>query len=554
MHLFAVQTTGGRFPKAYTAIVFSLSFLAVALLNLPYLSMPPVWDTAAGVFAPAIYLYENGFDLALLQNQTGYLNGGPNIHSFSLITLLTYTIITLADGAPTLYLPVLHIIHYLIAAIVLTTTFLLANRKMGIVSAIILTIALLLFPLFLVQSSYLYTEITGSAFVLLAIMSWSSRRFGWMLLFCMLACMVKSFGIVLVALLLITMALDKSLPISSRLSWILLLIGIAVGIEMARWSIAPTPVAALAFTDISYLEYVNSIIFYLVKVPDLFFLIILSCLFPLLYLNRLKVFRPQELYRELSQLIQGSTDSRSWVAISLFPILFIGFIATIPLSGKFLFPLPRYYVWPLPFMLLIFGLALRELSSMLPTSWEITSQSNQNKFVFLVLSIITIFFGFNRNGAYYPYSGTAFRSFSIAERSFEYIDFYNIQLLGTKNIEIYNNGRPICVTRGEFYFLSSPQMGYIKTRLPNVNYILNHPFSEGNLSDFPDDFILLDSHSNASHGQHIVYKVLQQAIEHDDYQVVLISRHTSGPYKSALFRIYSSKEKIQTSDKVNSAP
>ena len=74
-------------------IAFVVCFAVELALNAWLIQMPPVWD-AVGVFAPAVYLYENGFDLAGLLAMPGYPAGGPNIHSLSLSTQTTVLAVT----------------------------------------------------------------------------------------------------------------------------------------------------------------------------------------------------------------------------------------------------------------------------------------------------------------------------------------------------------------------------------------------------------------------------------------------------------------------------
>ena len=51
---------------------FSLVFLLILVLKWDTLLQPPVWDTAMGLFPPALTLAENGFDLLALLGMPDY--------------------------------------------------------------------------------------------------------------------------------------------------------------------------------------------------------------------------------------------------------------------------------------------------------------------------------------------------------------------------------------------------------------------------------------------------------------------------------------------------
>ena len=53
-------------------VTFLLMTTLVCVVNRDALFEKPVWDTVGGIFAPAIYLYENGFDFASLLKEEGF--------------------------------------------------------------------------------------------------------------------------------------------------------------------------------------------------------------------------------------------------------------------------------------------------------------------------------------------------------------------------------------------------------------------------------------------------------------------------------------------------
>lgn len=223
------------------SLVFGVCLAAVLVLNLSLIAMPPVWD-AVGVFAPAIFLYESGLDLPALLASPGYLEAGPNIHSLSLITFVTLAAIGLAGGEPALYIPALHVLNFGLAAVVVTGTFAVARRFVGFQSAVLVALALLLFPLFLVQTGMLHTEIAGAALVITALLAFARRRFITMTALVVTACLVKSFGVALVVGLGALLLCDLGMSIRQRLCWLAAMAVPAVAIESAKLATAYTAI------------------------------------------------------------------------------------------------------------------------------------------------------------------------------------------------------------------------------------------------------------------------------------------------------------------------
>ncbi len=520
-------------------VVFGIFLTLVCILHWPFFTMPPVWDTAAGVFAPAIYLYENNGDYLQLIQQTGYVDGGPNVHSFSAITLLTYAAIYITDGDTAVYLPLLHAIHFAFAAIALTATFGLARCLLGTAQAWVLSLCLLVFPIFLVQTGYLYTEVLGSALVLLSLLSWSSRHYVRMALFSIAACLIKSFGVALVSTIVLLLIIDSTLRLSKRITIAASILLVTSAIELAKWSSA----AATDSSDkVIYLDHLKSIIGHLNKVPDLHFLVSLSLIFCFGFLLYKKLWHPRLLFSRITELLEGNKQGRAWLAIALIPVALFGFIAIAPLLTEHrFFLLPRYYVWSLPEMLIIFSVTVTAFGSWLkhhkPFGYNISVQV----FSFAAFMVLLAYLTINRTGMMYPDSGQGTRAFSVAERSMEYLSFFNVQLAGAKSVAEYASGRPVFVARGSHYFLSSPLMGYVNQPIENTQFVLNKPYPSRNLQDFPDEFLLLDANSNNFHGQYIITDMARQIKWRNDYEIETLASHSSGPYHSKLFRIYQVK-------------
>ena len=137
---------------------FSLVFLLILVLKWDTLLQPPVWDTAMGLFPPALTLADNGFDLLELLAMPGYEDGGPNVASTSLVTLATAVVLWATGGGTRAFL-ILHLLHFAIAALALLTLFRLARPLFGNAGTALLCVSALLHPTFSAQVGYLYMEV-----------------------------------------------------------------------------------------------------------------------------------------------------------------------------------------------------------------------------------------------------------------------------------------------------------------------------------------------------------------------------------------------------------
>ena len=131
-----------------------LAFCIIFILKWQVLKQPPVWDTAFSVFPAAITLSENGYDLLNLLKMPAYYDGGPNVHAHSIITIITAVMISLFGKTKVLF-PVLHIIHFIIAAIGLTYFYRFCIPIFEKKLSFLLTLTILVYPPFLTQAGYL---------------------------------------------------------------------------------------------------------------------------------------------------------------------------------------------------------------------------------------------------------------------------------------------------------------------------------------------------------------------------------------------------------------
>ncbi|NQT37855.1 MAG: hypothetical protein HQ581_10220 [Planctomycetes bacterium] len=140
------------------------------------------------------------------------------------------------------------------------------------------------------------------------------------------------------------------------------------------------------------------------------------------------------------------------------------------------------------------------------------------------------------------------RSFGRAERSCEYLDYYRIQHDAVRGAAQLAGGRPVFVTRGEYYYLSSPLMGWVEQEVPEVGFVLTPPFDSGRLADYPPEFFVLQSESNDHHGRNVVIDLINQAVLHDDYQARRAGQWKRGRYVADLIHIRRIREQLGRPD------
>ena len=485
------------FEGRESGLAFLACLVAIAALNHPFVGMPPVWDAAAGVFAPAIHLYESGFDLAGLLAEPGYLKAGPNVHSLSSVTWATALAIAGTGADPSLYLPLLHVLNFAFAAVVGALAFVLTRRAAGSIAAWVATVGVLATPAFRVQTGALHTEIAGAAFVMLALAAWASRRFGWLVAFTLAACSVKSFGLVLVAAFGLGVALDRTLPPRERVLRIGAFAAPAVLLEVARWATAPRGQPARGFG-----EHLGTLAANVAAVPDLLAILLLAAALAIV------------------GAVRGRGDRTTAAALAIAGLLVV-FVVTAPLTGAALHPLPRYLVWVVAPLWV--GVA--------------SSLATFDRRAVALLVPLAAFAAANQDGRLYPSAEPHRRSFSLAERSLEYLDFFELQRRSLSDLATLTEGRPVFVTRGEYYLLSSPLMGWVAEPLPDARFLMRARYRNADLGNYPDDFFVLDAGSNWYHGQGVIERLVRAVEKSDDRTLRSEREWASGVYRSRLYRV-----------------
>jgi hypothetical protein len=466
-----------RLSQSNVAVMLMLLAVIMAL-KWPVLSEPPVWDASMSVFPAAITLAENGFDYGYLLDQPGYLEGGPNVHSLSPVTLLTAIVYSLVGSGPAL-MPTLHVIHFVIAAFAFLGIYRLGERAFGSALSAAVTATALMVPVVLTQVGSMYLEIALLAAAAHATLALHDRRVFPAAIWLIVAVLIKGSGLLVAA------ALTGA---------------VLVGTE--RWShkfqsaslllLPPLVLGALLQTQVAvdrtfnYRVFREEVGWYLLRIPDVLILLVILAVVAMLAI-RIDGQTPATSNRESRALL---------ITTVMIMIGFVGFhFVLLPLAGNFFSVLPRYYAVLIPFLIL--GLA------------SAAHQIGGRRLALGGLGLILVFSIANRNGDLYP--DNDLENFALIERSGAYADLLELQREGIGALATAAADVPAFYTHVEHYRFTFPEMAYVDAKPPlGHNLNTDEPFSEGNLSDFPDDFVML--HEWNWLGGEVVKSVWEQAL------------------------------------------
>ncbi len=468
-----LEWTANTFRKS-VILQTALVFLVICTFKLDVLDQPPVWDTVFSVYSAAIQLAESGFDFSYFRTMSSYWEGG-HASWHTPIALGTALVLTLVKNRP-VQLATLHLIHFLIAAIGLVSFYRLTVRVTGESIAGMLTLAVLLQPIFLVQTGYLYLDMPLFTCCVLAISCWVRGRFWPVLAWSFIACLIKDTGVVVVLALAFAVLLErhrKSLPQRLVQASLLLIIPLPKRLFLQFFLNRSGLVFDMAHSDVPamYWQYLrHNVERYLLTAPDLLFLLVVFVFVSLL------------LCRRLVSLIRnpGRPEARFRLASTLFCVCFIGFLyIAAPLIAGFFQPLTRHHVVVLPFLMFLCTYALLQWTS--------------TKTTIYVLAVVCALFAVNRNGFMYPSIPAKFgNDFSITERSGEYRQMLRLQQRSIAELVALDPKVPVFYELPIHFYVDRPALGYVKSKLPNGHCIFfEEPYCRARLHDFPSRFYLL---------------------------------------------------------------
>jgi hypothetical protein len=482
----------------------------ITLVKLDTLLEPPVWDSAMGVFPPAIELYRSGFDIQGLLQMGNWWTGGPNVHSLSLYTWVVAAVMRVTQSAPATFLT----LHLATFALVAWSLVRLGGtlRALGVEARTVLAAsgALLCLPLVAVQVGYLYTETWVMAFGILAWAAWCeggpSRAISW----ATLALGVKMTGLAIAA------ALGGALLLrvvtgqgSRRERWLLPVLPIAVLVvrRLGPW-LGAVPTPGPRWGDAATL--LRSLFARLGAIPDVTLLLVGGML-----AGGAMLLLEWRRRGGLRALVADGPD-RGGAAIALvMPAVFCAAVVATAF-GQILF-LPRYLLPALPFSLASMALLAHHLD-----------RERALTFALLALSVFGLL---NWHGRFYTPEHV---TFSVVERSHAYQDYHTVQRELIDALAEAPPDLPVFVSKEIDYMISDPMMGYIDAPPEHVEPLYHPRWVGAAFDEYPPEFLL--AYSNPGHGGEIAARILEAARARPDVSIRTRVFEREG-FRTALFWI-----------------
>lgn len=521
------QNTISQLDSSIVAQII-IALLIIFILKWQVLNQPPVWDTAFSVFPAAITLSENGYDLLNLLKMPGYHDGGPNVHANSVITIFTAVTISFF-GKSDFFFPILHIIHFIIAAIGLACFYRFCIPIFEKKLSFVLTLTILVYPVFLTQTGYLYLEMPTFMFSILCLSAWAKGSYVRTIIFATLATLCKESGIIVAGAVAMAALLE---PVSYKQRVIRSLSIFALpAILVATSSLIIHPQAiennyGSLFNKIYYLAIINrayDVKRYLFNTPDLLICIILfAAIIPFKFRTFWHSLTDANI---LSSRNPGLVAQRHVGLSALFLICFFGFYCiALPLLGNNPMVLIRYYTSAIPFLFLAIFWYFRELKV-------------NKRLLYALLMLSFTFFCLNKYGSFYPDEVEKFgNDFSIAERSAAYTDLLYVQKESIRFIEKIAQNHPVFYGLPIHYLTKYPLMGYSSSPLKQgICIYLNDLYRDAELKNFPNCFYML--RISPWLGGKIMNDLFRKALSNPDYSAVQVKSFSKGNYNSEILRI-----------------
>lgn len=189
------ERSSGARPTAFeVSFVIALMALVLLVVRLGTLDLPPTWDSAMTVWPSAIEMAQRDSIMEVIA-LPGFSDSGPNTHTLTPVTLLTgMSIETLGIDAA---ITVMHLFNMaLLVGLGASCYWILRTRSnVGTAESALIGFLVLLFPLLVAQSAYLYLELAAALLVLGALWMALEGRRVWLIVFLVLAVLTKPLAI-----------------------------------------------------------------------------------------------------------------------------------------------------------------------------------------------------------------------------------------------------------------------------------------------------------------------------------------------------------------------
>jgi hypothetical protein len=462
----------------------------ITALKFPDLVEPPVWDSAMGVFPPAIYLYESSFDIFGLLRESSWWQGGPNVHSLSLLTWFIAIVMVVTQSPVVTFLVVHALTFTAVAWALFLYTRTLFSHRIGPSTVVAAGLVVILMPVVLVQVGYMYEEILVLVFSIAAWDRWRHDKPVAALFYCSIGIFIKLTGVpVALSIMLAIMICPKRWNLRRGLVFALIPAVVFINLSLPAW-LGAEPIHEGKWLVTSYYRDAAS---RLAAVPDLMLVVYLGVAGSVLFCAHLLSNK-----RLLDFITNPSDENSSIVVCLLMPVVFIAGVI-FQVHHEMLL-LSRYLVPLIPFA----------IGSILLYSQLI----NRQRAALVLFLAIAGFSVINTNGVFYPDNT---KSFSVIERSHSYRDVHMLQKDLLNVIENSHDDIPIYVTREIWYMASHPMMGYITREKPDLRPIFRDDYRNRELHEYPDEFMLLLSYGK--HGGQTMENIYHLAESSGLYQI-----------------------------------
>ncbi len=442
--------------------VFAVFATILLALKAGTLTQPPAWDASFSVFPAAETLVASGYDYTYLAAQPGYLSTGPNVHSFSPVTLLTALAIDVL-GEGTRMLVALHVIHVAIAALAATGVFLLARKVLEPVPAIASTAAAMLLPLVLTQAGFLYLEMPLLAATVWAVHFWLEDRRGLALTLVVLGVMIKQPGLATAAALSAACLLDQTRP-RNRAAWAAAFAGVPLAVAGAELAVRGHAAPNLVPSVGSFLDSGADSLSFAALMPDV--LVVVAA------------YAVLRLIRSHAPHVPNGIDPAEIERVGLVGMLVLaGFMAFHAAGASLGFVLlPRYWVQVVPFVVVGAAVELRRFTG--------RSAVTTAALALCAVSLVNV------SGRLYDEPDCA--DFVCFERSAEYLPLIDNQIEAAAAVELLPSDVAVVVSRNTAYRLLYPANTYVSTPRDQVITVNNVPAAQRReLSAYPAEIYLV---------------------------------------------------------------
>ncbi|MFH0786991.1 MAG: hypothetical protein V2B13_05160 [Pseudomonadota bacterium] len=475
----------------YTRVLFA--YCIVLLLNFSVITQPPVWDSAASIFPAAIYLSNNNFNFFKLIQEPGYASGGPNVHGFTVGTLITAVILKISGGG-TAALVSLHLIHFLMASLALVSFFNLTSMVLGKLNSFLLCFAILIHPVVLTQTRYMYLEIPLLLFTVNAIGYWIRQELGKAILFILLASITKETGFIVGGCIAFYTLFESGTFWRRVIRSVSAIFPVLLFVVIYLMYI--TPRAMPEFLEGNSLNTLDSFLDipkiisccmvaasnrFLIMVPDILAAIVAVLIIGVARLRAVlwNVFISK---KEKSEWVKNNPIEIRLIDLSILLVVFFHVLhyVILPIFIDFCSPMIRYHVQIIPFL----GFIL---------SFFVIKKIGRTVFHILI-GLGLICFVINQDGLLYPNEvnreGLG-SNFGVTERSGAYRKLLSVQKMGIELLSNVPSEIPVFYEHHNHYIYQYPEMGYTSHSLENGhNIFVEEPYRRGLLKDYPPCFIM----------------------------------------------------------------